>query len=96
MANRSGPDGIYLDAAAREALLVEFARYEKRKRSRAAYNNHSTDLPSQYENPEGCRICRRDNDHTNMLLCEGCNAEYHFYCIGLRAVPNEDWYCGEL
>jgi hypothetical protein len=43
----------------------------------------------------GCLCCGEDDDHANILLCEGCNAEYHTYCLDppLRAVPTGDWYC---
>jgi hypothetical protein len=27
----------------------------------------------------GCLCCGADDDHANLLLCEGCNAEYHTY-----------------
>ena len=27
----------------------------------------------------GCLSCGEDDDHANLLLCEGCNAEYHTY-----------------
>lgn len=27
----------------------------------------------------GCLFCGADDDHANLLLCEGCNAEYHTY-----------------
>lgn len=45
----------------------------------------------------GCLSCGEDDDHANLLLCEGCNAEYHTYCLSppLRSVPAGDWYCGE-
>jgi hypothetical protein len=29
----------------------------------------------------GCLFCGVDDDHANLLLCEGCNAEYHTYVI---------------
>jgi histone demethylase JARID1 len=46
----------------------------------------------------GCLCCGEDDDHANILLCEGCNAEYHTYCLDppLRSVPIGDWYCCEL
>jgi hypothetical protein len=45
----------------------------------------------------GCLCCSEDNDHANILLCEGCNDEYHTYCLDppLRAVPSGDWYCSK-
>lgn len=36
----------------------------------------------------GCLACGADDDHANLLLCEGCNAEYHTY------VSDEDDFCG--
>jgi len=46
----------------------------------------------------GCLICGRDDDHSSLMLCEGCNDEYHTYCLDppLPAVPHDDWYCGRL
>ncbi|KAG7338186.1 HSF-type DNA-binding protein [Nitzschia inconspicua] len=43
----------------------------------------------------GCKVCGRDNDHSNLLLCEGCDTESHTYCLDppLDAVPDEDWFC---
>jgi hypothetical protein len=46
----------------------------------------------------GCLVCGIDRDHTNILLCEGCNGEYHTYCLlpPLKSIPQDDWFCGEL
>jgi hypothetical protein len=48
------------------------------------------------EQQSGCFVCKLDNDHPNLLLCEGCNGEYHTYCLTpkLKAIPKDDWYCG--
>jgi hypothetical protein len=57
-------------------------------------NGHS---PADVSFGTGCLSCGEDDDHANLLLCEGCNAEYHTYCLSppLRSVPAGDWYCGE-
>jgi hypothetical protein len=65
----------------------------------AAASKSNDDVPAE-TNPasdEGCRICRRDEDHANLLLCEACNDEYHTYCLkpALECVPEDDWFCGE-
>ena len=46
----------------------------------------------------GCLNCGADDDHSNLLLCEACNDEYHTYCLDppLRSVPEGDFFCGEL
>jgi hypothetical protein len=54
-------------------------------------------VPSPPPNPHGlgCRVCGQDDDHSNLLLCEGCDTESHTYCLDppLDAVPDEDWFC---
>lgn len=47
---------------------------------------------------EGCKVCKRDIDHPNLLLCEMCNDEYHTYCLNppLQSVPEGDFFCGEF
>jgi hypothetical protein len=46
-------------------------------------------------NGEGCLICGKDNDFDNMMLCDCCSGEYHYYCLTppLSRVPDDDWYC---
>ncbi|KAL1497561.1 hypothetical protein ABEB36_008502 [Hypothenemus hampei] len=42
-----------------------------------------------------CRICKRQKDSENMLLCDSCNLGHHMYCLKpkLKAVPKGDWFC---
>ncbi|CAG9857878.1 unnamed protein product [Phyllotreta striolata] len=42
-----------------------------------------------------CRICRRQKDSENMLLCDNCNLGHHLYCLKptLTSVPKGDWFC---
>lgn len=28
-----------------------------------------------------CRVCGKENDSENMLICDGCNNGYHIYCL---------------
>lgn len=42
---------------------------------------------------DGCKICLKDDDHANLLICEHCNCEVHTYCVGLTKVPEDDFYC---
>ena len=36
---------------------------------------------------------KQDSDH--LLLCDGCDAEAHLYCLDppLAAVPQGEWFC---
>jgi hypothetical protein len=94
---------MFLKASDRESLLFQFAKFEKKRRQQQqhpalvlpSYESDDDDEDDPQHQRDGCRVCKTDNDHTNMLLCETCNAEYHFYCIGLRAVPTEDWFCSK-
>lgn len=42
-----------------------------------------------------CRICRRQKDSENMLLCDDCNLGHHLYCLKpkLTSIPKGDWFC---
>lgn len=44
-----------------------------------------------------CKICRRQRDAQNMLLCDQCNRGHHIYCLqpSLDAIPNGEWFCPE-
>ena len=63
-------------------------------RSRGGGSKKTSSAESQ---EEGCVICKQDNDHPNLLLCEGCDVESHIYCLNppLLAVPEGDWFCGK-
>ena len=43
----------------------------------------------------GCEVCRGAHALDQILLCDGCNAEYHMFCLDppLLAVPETDWFC---
>ena len=44
-----------------------------------------------------CRICFSKGDTEETLLCDGCDSEYHLYCLDppLSSLPKDDdeWYC---
>jgi hypothetical protein len=65
--------------------------------SSAAAAAAAVNAPVETSFGTGCLYCAEDNDHANILLCEGCNDEYHTYCLDppLRAVPSGDWYCSK-
>lgn len=48
-----------------------------------------------YDEPvtEACLVCEGHGDEDVLLLCDGCNASCHTYCVGLRSVPVGSWFC---
>ena len=48
-----------------------------------------------FENSSGCVICRRDIRHDKILLCDGCDEEFHMYCLQppMTKVPEGRWFC---
>jgi|EP01047_Picozoa_sp_COSAG01_P050029 hypothetical protein len=44
-----------------------------------------------------CITCSRGGDDEQMLLCDGCPAAFHMYCLSppLPAIPEGDWFCEE-
>ncbi|ALC48138.1 bip2 [Drosophila busckii] len=58
------------------------------------------DRPSSYVDAEGYRIwicpaCGKVDDGSAMIGCDGCDAWYHWICVGIVVAPsdNEDWFC---
>jgi hypothetical protein len=85
--SRRRPDAGPLEEAATAAAVAAVEEYEA-----AGPNVDNDNEPPS----SGCYICKLDNDHPKLLLCEGCNGEYHIYCLTpkLKAIPKDDWYCG--
>ena len=41
-----------------------------------------------------CVICNKSDNEDEMLICECCERGFHFRCIGLSMIPDdEEWYC---
>lgn len=42
-----------------------------------------------------CPACAQVDNGTPMIGCDGCDAWYHWECVGIQVPPdvNEDWYC---
>lgn len=40
-----------------------------------------------------CPICGDTDNEEVLLLCDGCNAARHTYCVGLDAIPSRSWFC---
>lgn len=45
----------------------------------------------------GCWICHRNDQQQLILLCDGCEGEYHTFCHSpqLDGVPGGDWFCND-
>lgn len=43
----------------------------------------------------GCQVCFGKQDSDYLLICDGCDLEYHTYCLTpqLTEVPPSRWYC---
>ncbi|TDH71623.1 hypothetical protein CCR75_003542 [Bremia lactucae] len=43
----------------------------------------------------GCAVCGLDQNGDSILLCDGCDGEYHSYCLvpPLTEIPAGDFYC---
>uniref|UniRef100_A0A915JG42 Bromodomain adjacent to zinc finger domain protein 2B n=1 Tax=Romanomermis culicivorax TaxID=13658 RepID=A0A915JG42_ROMCU len=44
-----------------------------------------------------CQICRRGDNDSQLLLCDGCDLGYHTYCFKpeMSSIPDTDWFCPE-
>lgn len=40
-----------------------------------------------------CTICNESDNEDVLLLCDGCDAPSHLYCVDLTEIPPGSWYC---
>ncbi|XP_050076126.1 nascent polypeptide-associated complex subunit alpha, muscle-specific form [Anopheles maculipalpis] len=85
------------------------ATKESSKGSKSVHHHHHhhasqvdtyTTTPAHMTDVDGntvwiCPACGRVDDGTPMIGCDGCDAWYHWVCVGIQVPPedNEDWYC---
>ena len=61
---------------------------------RRKYKKETGSIESGEDNIEKiCYICKKDEDESNLIMCERCKACFsHYYCIKLKKKPQK-WYC---
>ena len=97
--SNSGLQSTASNLRAQQGPSEEAARAKGRKSPAAAqkpHHDHHHHIVAALDNGTGCLVCGKDDDHPNILLCEGCNDEYHTYCLrpALNSIPEGDWFCG--
>uniref|UniRef100_A0A8C9VZT7 [histone H3]-trimethyl-L-lysine(4) demethylase n=1 Tax=Scleropages formosus TaxID=113540 RepID=A0A8C9VZT7_SCLFO len=86
------------DKGARKKGMVQVHNYESRKdepctkmtmRLRRNLNN------AQFVDSFVCRMCGRGDEDEKLLLCDGCDDNYHTFCLlpPLAEPPKGDWRC---
>ena len=47
------------------------------------------------DDPESapCPVCGNDDHEEVLILCDGCDAGFHTYCLDLDSVPAGQWFC---
>ncbi len=53
------------------------------------------ELAAKAREEGGCQLCGQDNEPEKILLCDGCDGEFHLACVGLKRVPRNDWFCSK-
>ena len=64
-------------------------KQEKSSRS-MRYENRKKKIKEEQLHDDHCFLC---DDGGSLICCEMCPTVVHPKCIGLKRVPNEDWYC---
>ncbi|XP_050073403.1 lysine-specific demethylase lid [Anopheles maculipalpis] len=79
-----------LAAAAREQAASNGSTWKEEK-SAAGGGTHGYDPMAKYI----CHMCNRGDVEESMLLCDGCDASYHTFCLmpPLQDIPKGDWRC---
>ncbi len=53
------------------------------------------DAAAEQADSRPCPVCNSADHEEVLLLCDGCNANYHTHCIDLDSVPRGPWFCME-
>ena len=40
-----------------------------------------------------CPVCGENDNEDHLLNCDGCEVEYHTYCVDLDSTPRTQWFC---
>ena len=64
-----------------EFSAAEFIKYNAKSHTGAS--DSSDDV---------CHTCGKCGE---LVLCDGCPHAFHLLCVGLTAVPEDNWFCGE-
>ncbi|EJD48519.1 hypothetical protein AURDEDRAFT_183424 [Auricularia subglabra TFB-10046 SS5] len=89
-------DSQAAEANGEDAQMTEDVKDARLKRRPAEGSNAAAaDQPKPSTDQEVCRLCGKDERGTEMLLCDGCDAGYHTFCLDppLSAIPRGQWFC---
>ncbi|KAL9129069.1 MAG: hypothetical protein Q9217_002376 [Psora testacea] len=79
------------------AIMTEpfISSYTVSDRTQVAEVDPSMVVDEYDDEPEDrpCPVCRDDDNEDVLLACDGCDAYYHTYCVGLDEVPVGHWFC---
>ena len=72
-----------------------FSSYTVSDRTQVAEVDPSMIVDEYDDEPEErpCPVCRDGDNEDVLLACDGCDAYYHTYCVGLEEVPLGHWFC---
>ena len=77
----------------KQKIEKEKARKQSKKDDelrRSARNERRKKKVEEPEHDDDCFFC---DDGGELICCETCPTVVHPKCIGLRGIPDDDWYC---
>ena len=73
--------------------VIKFEETNQGERARGG--DDDDDFEDEYDDMANvmCEVCHRGDDDEFLMLCDGCDAGCHSFCVGLATVPRGQWYC---
>ncbi|KAI3461632.1 hypothetical protein Pfo_018295 [Paulownia fortunei] len=73
--------------------LLECQLQLKQQKSNRCSRSESRDMKGRRRNKTNDYICSVCHYGGELVLCDQCPSSFHTHCLGLKEVPDGDWFC---
>lgn len=83
-------------STSQEARIVELVKSKERTAEQKAYLQYEERRVIEKMPADNCDVCGGGESMPPdnwIVICSGCEAAVHMQCFGIKALPEEDWFC---
>mmetsp|Transcript_25433 Transcript_25433/g.31175 ORF Transcript_25433/g.31175 Transcript_25433/m.31175 type:complete len:363 (+) Transcript_25433:16-1104(+) len=79
-----------------DEIFKMVSKRQSRAKASGVKDSHKTKASTSASTQvKGCIVCKKPDRPGSIILCDGCDDEYHMYCLSppLLSVPDGEWFC---